>query len=66
MIDLVVQAFRSPKVQTATHLVVVLAIARRCGDMNGVCFAKQTTLAEDTRLHPKRSERPSPSWRRLG
>lgn len=53
MIDLIVQAFRSPKVQTATHLVVVLAIARRCGDMNGVCFAKQTTLAEDTRLHPK-------------
>lgn len=53
MIDLIVQAFRSPRIATATHLVVVLAIARRCGDMNGVCFAKQTTLAEDTRLHPK-------------
>ncbi|MEG1028579.1 MAG: helix-turn-helix domain-containing protein [Brevundimonas sp.] len=53
MIDLIVQAFRSEQIKTSTHLVVMLAIARRCGDENGVCFAKQATLAKDTRLHEK-------------
>lgn len=53
MIDLIVQAFRSEQIKTSTHLVVMLAIARRCGDENGVCFAKQATLARDTRLHEK-------------
>ena len=53
MIDLIVQCFRSPHIQTTTHLAVMLAIARRCGDENGVCFAKQATLAADTRLHAK-------------
>ena len=53
MIDLIVQAFRSEQIKTSTHLVVMLAIARRCGDEGGVCFAKQATLAKDTRLHEK-------------
>lgn len=53
MIDLVVQVFRSPAIKDSTHLLVMLAIARRCGDENGRCFAKQTTLAKDCRLHPK-------------
>lgn len=53
MIDLIVQVFRSPRIQTTTHLAVALAIARRCGDEHGVCFAKQATLAVDSRLHVK-------------
>ncbi len=53
MIDLLVQTFRSPRIESTTHLVVMLAIARRCGDEKGVCFAKQATLAADTRLHQK-------------
>lgn len=53
MIDLIVHVFRSPQIKTTTHLALMLAIARRCGDENGVCFAKQSTLAADTRLHPK-------------
>lgn len=53
MIDLIVQAFRSEQIKTSTHLVVMLAIARRCGEETGVCFAKQSTLAKDTRLHEK-------------
>lgn len=53
MIDLIVQCFRSPNLRTGTHLLVALALARRCGDENGVCYAKQATLAADTRLHQK-------------
>lgn len=53
MIDLVVQVFRSPAIKDSTQLLLMLAIARRCGDENGRCFAKQTTLAKDCRLHPK-------------
>lgn len=53
MIDLMVQCFHSPSIKTGTHLLVALALARRCGDVNGVCFAKQATLAADTRLHQK-------------
>ena len=53
MIDLIVQVFRSPRIKTTTHLAVALAIARRCGDEHGVCFAKQSTLAADSRLHQK-------------
>ena len=53
MIDLIVQVFRSPRIETTTHLAVALAIARRCGDEHGVCFAKQATLAADSRLHVK-------------
>lgn len=53
MIDLIVQCFRSPALTSGTHLLVALALARRCGDENGVCFAKQATLAADTRLHQK-------------
>jgi hypothetical protein len=53
LIDLIVSAIRCPQIKTPTQLVVALAIARRCGDENGRCFAKQSTLAEDTRLHPK-------------
>lgn len=53
MIDLIVQCFHSPSLKSGTHLLVALALARRCGDENGVCFAKQATLAADTRLHQK-------------
>lgn len=53
MIDLIVQCFHAPSLKTGTHLLVALALARRCGDVNGVCFAKQATLAADTRLHQK-------------
>lgn len=53
MIDLMVQCFHSPSLKSGTHLLVALALARRCGDENGVCFAKQATLAADTRLHQK-------------
>lgn len=53
MIDLIVQCFRSPALTSGTHLLVALALARRCGDENGVCYAKQATLAADTRLHQK-------------
>lgn len=53
MIDLIVSAIRCPQITTSTHLVLALAIARRCGDENGRCYAMQSTLAKDTRLHPK-------------
>lgn len=53
MIDLMVQALNCPHLNTPTKLLVTLAIARRCGDENGRCWAKQATLARDTRLHPK-------------
>lgn len=53
MIDLIVQCFHSPSLKSGTHLLVALALARRCGDVDGVCFAKQATLAADTRLHQK-------------
>lgn len=53
MIDLIVQAFRCESIKTPTHLLVVLALARRCGDEDGVCFATQATLSKDTRLHVK-------------
>lgn len=53
MIDLIVQCFHAPSLKSGTHLLVALALARRCGDENGVCFAKQSTLAADTRLHQK-------------
>lgn len=53
MIDLMVQALNCQQIDTPTKLLVTLAIARRCGDENGRCWAKQATLARDTRLHPK-------------
>ena len=53
MIDLIVSAIRCPQITTSTQLVLALAIARRCGDEGGRCFAMQSTLASDTRLHPK-------------
>lgn len=53
MIDLMVQAFRSKAITNPTHLLVCLALARRCGSEDGVCYAKQTTLAADTRLHSR-------------
>lgn len=53
MIDLIVHVFRSPAIKDSTQLLLMLAIARRCGDEKGRCFAKQTTLAKDCRLHPK-------------
>lgn len=53
MIDLIVSAIRCPQITTSTQLVLALAIARRCGDENGRCYAMQSTLAADTRLHAK-------------
>ena len=53
MIDLIVQVLRCPRITTPTQLVVALVIARRCGDDRGCCFAKQATLATDSRLHQK-------------
>ena len=57
MIDLIVQVFRCPSIEDSTVLTVALAIARRCGDENGVCFAKQATLAADTRMSTKSVQR---------
>lgn len=53
MIDLMVQALNCKEIDTSTKLLLVIAIARRCGGDGGRCWAKQATLARDTRLHPK-------------
>lgn len=66
MIDLIVQVFRSPEIKTTTHLAVMLAIARRCGDENGVCFAKQATLGADARIHTKSVGRSVAELEKLG
>lgn len=66
MIDLIVQVFREPRIQTHSHLALMLAIARRCGDATGVCFAKHATLGADARMHPKSITRSLSELEELG
>lgn len=66
MIDLIVQVFREPRIKTHSHLALMLAIARRCGDASGVCFAKHSTLGADARMHPKSITRSLSELEELG
>lgn len=51
MIDLIVQVINCPKIDSSTELTLALMIARRCGTMDGRCYASQKTLAADARMH---------------
>lgn len=51
MIDLIVQVINCPTIDTNTEFSLALVIARRCGSIDGRCYASQKTLAQDARLH---------------
>jgi hypothetical protein len=62
---LTLKIWRLPFESAMTRL-VALAIARRCGDEHGVCFAKHTTIAADCPVHPKTVQRSIAELEALG